>query len=732
MGKTEKRELVLLASVDEATIQRSIKRLNELREDAIRAAQGQDVLGNAAKESARGLGQASQGVRDHINAVRQEMAVARLDVDARLRGVQALREETEAREKVAIAARQQAAATRQTQQQAAFEGAGRISTAGSSFAALLPGAGGQALMGIADLAGAIEQLPMLTQGIRGIGGAAGEAGPVVAGLGGSIGSLAAAGAAGVALAALAIAVQRFIKDITEMRERVKAATDAQVTYYELIQTGTREEIEAEIQRLEVQRRAREETKRSLEAALEAQGPINRLLANLGLGVKQNINDLNKELDSLTFQTDAYRRALESEEVAKRANTEASERAAEAAAKGREQARERRDDLIAAELTNSSEIRAARTQFNEDLKAMDDKLAEDRIRIAAQTSQQILAIEARRDEQIKQLDVDLLRADEAASRKLQDSILAVEQGARDRELALREESASRIQDLIERAEREKARIISESNDAERDARFNRDAVALDKAERDRETRLQEADDQLQEGIQQEQEALAQKLRDGRRADQQRIRDLQQSYQQERRDRQIAAQQRINDIRAAAQQEIALTRQRAAEALNALNDQYQRERQLRITKFAEELRTYGVHFDNINSLTASALNSIAIHWADLYRQMAAAMTGGSSGGGGGGGGFTPGGHTPLASGVREFKGGLALLGERGPEFAYLARGTNVYNAQDTRRMVQQIQGGPSMRDVNVSIVTQATDARGIMREVERKFPSMFADVLEKIAK
>lgn len=731
MGKTE-RELILLAKVDEQVIERSKKRLQELREDAVKAAQGQDVLGNAAKESARDLGQASQGVRDHINAVRQEMAVARLDVEARLRGVKALREEKEAREKVAAAARQQATAAREASQKAAFEGAGRISTAGSAFAALLPGAGGEALRGIADLAGAIEQLPMLTQGIQGLGGAAGEAGPVVAGLGGSVGSLAAAGAAGIALAALAIAVQHFIKDITEMRERVKAATDAQVTYYELIQTGTRDEIEAEIQRLEVQRQAREETKRNLEAALEAQGPINRLLANLGLGVKQNINDLNKELDSLTFQTDAYRRALESEEVAKRDATEATLRSAEAAAKGAAQARQRRDDLIAAELTNSSEIRAARTQFNEDLKAMDVKLGEDRARVAEQTSKRILEVEVQRDKQIKQLATDLLRADEAASRKLQDSILAVEQGARDRELALREESASRIQDLIERAERQKQQIVRDSNDAERDARLERDAVALDKAQRDKETRLKEADDQLQEGIDQEKKALDTKLRDGRRADQQRIRDLQESYRQERRERLIAERQRLNDIRAAAQEEITLTRQREVEALNALNDQYQKERQIRITKFAEELRTYGVHFDNIKNLTAQSLNAIAIHWADLYRKMAASMTGGGSSGGGGT--YVPPpqqGHTPLASGVREFKGGLALVGEEGPELAHLARGTDVYNARDTQRILQQIRGGSSMGDVNVSIVTQATDASGIMREVERRFPSMFARILKEMA-
>lgn len=43
------------------------------------------------------------------------------------------------------------------------------------------------------------------------------------------------------------------------------------------------------------------------------------------------------------------------------------------------------------------------------------------------------------------------------------------------------------------------------------------------------------------------------------------------------------------------------------------------------------------------------------------------------------------TPLATGVRNFRGGVALVGEQGPELVKLPRGANVYTASQTRDMV-----------------------------------------------
>lgn len=49
-----------------------------------------------------------------------------------------------------------------------------------------------------------------------------------------------------------------------------------------------------------------------------------------------------------------------------------------------------------------------------------------------------------------------------------------------------------------------------------------------------------------------------------------------------------------------------------------------------------------------------------------------------------------HIKLASGTPAFGGGLALLGERGPELAALPRGTRVYSADQTRAVLGGAQG------------------------------------------
>lgn len=53
--------------------------------------------------------------------------------------------------------------------------------------------------------------------------------------------------------------------------------------------------------------------------------------------------------------------------------------------------------------------------------------------------------------------------------------------------------------------------------------------------------------------------------------------------------------------------------------------------------------------------------------------------------------------LAEGTRSFAGGLAVVGEEGPELAQLPRGTRVYPAAQTRRMLGDAAGAPSAAPV-----------------------------------
>lgn len=58
--------------------------------------------------------------------------------------------------------------------------------------------------------------------------------------------------------------------------------------------------------------------------------------------------------------------------------------------------------------------------------------------------------------------------------------------------------------------------------------------------------------------------------------------------------------------------------------------------------------------------------------------------------------------FATGVRNFAGGLAMVGENGPELVALPRGSNVYNTADTRSILNS-GGNTSTKNININIDT-----------------------------
>ena len=52
--------------------------------------------------------------------------------------------------------------------------------------------------------------------------------------------------------------------------------------------------------------------------------------------------------------------------------------------------------------------------------------------------------------------------------------------------------------------------------------------------------------------------------------------------------------------------------------------------------------------------------------------------------------------FADGVRNFSGGMAIVGERGPELVNLPRGSSVYSNEDSRDMM----GGVTIQNVNIT--------------------------------
>jgi hypothetical protein len=80
--------------------------------------------------------------------------------------------------------------------------------------------------------------------------------------------------------------------------------------------------------------------------------------------------------------------------------------------------------------------------------------------------------------------------------------------------------------------------------------------------------------------------------------------------------------------------------------------------------------------------------------------------------------------FAAGVRNFRGGLALLGENGPELAALAAGSNVYNAGDTARMLGAggggggAGGGAGGLTINVTVQGSVIEERGLAQKIREQ--------------
>lgn len=326
----KERTLTLLAKVDQKTVERSIAHLRELRKAEEQAAAGQNVLDRSSEQVSASLGEVSDEVQQNISATQKRIAQSRLEVESITRQIKALEDEKEARVEVTEAAEKQAAAADDASRRGtsagpkgidSFESAGRLSTGLASFGALLPGGAGNAVRGLGDIAGAIEQLPRVTEAIKGLAGGAGEAAPAVAGLAGGVGGLVAAGAAGIALAALAVAIQKFTEQLNEAQAQVDSAFNAQEQYYRLVKTGTAESIQAELQRLQVEKYVREQTVKDAEAATAGLTGFQKVIADIaaffGFGVAKNIKEANKELTDINAQIGAYERALQSSEVQQR-------------------------------------------------------------------------------------------------------------------------------------------------------------------------------------------------------------------------------------------------------------------------------------------------------------------------------------------------------------------------------------------------------------------------------
>lgn len=779
--------LTLLAKVDEQTIRRSIASTRQL-EDA------QEDLAQAAEIAAKGLGGYGTAARKAVGEVRRYSAAAQLNVQALAR-IAAQNEKVEKSEKDLARSREKSVVSIKAETDALYDeldvlrkaekvdnqGAsggsagdlGKVERGFSSVGQILPGGGGDVARVLADITGAADDLkPLVTEVMAlaksgpiaaaamravGISGGAAATGAAAAAVG-IVAITAAAGALAVVGIALVAVVKQFTKQLEEQKAVLDGAIGAQRRYYELIQTGTSETIRAELEATQVRIRAAEMLRQDIQNTYDALSPIERL-APPAAQLKKELEELNTEVRIGQLEIDKLTEALGSNEVKARDAAAAQAEAAnqtEAATKPLIAARHDETAAIEKERAALEQLNANReaqmadrrstiqatVKYNQDLAALEEQIAADRVKITRDSAAKIAEINTKLKEQISALSSEAQRENEAAITALNQQIADIQRESGEAEIKYRVESAARIEDLTERHNRELQRIQQDYNDAARDAIFNRDAVALDAAQRNRKRAIDEADQDLNDGVAQERESLQIRLAEQRQADEQRIRELQEANARESEARHIALEQRLADLHAAAQAEIEITHAQTTEQLAQLQQRLIAERDALQSAYQQQLAALLQHLAGLVSANSAGLGAIANQWNQFFSGLSAginnamsssvntggglgsSLNGGSSSGSSGGG---LGSSNGFATGVRDFRGGLALVGERGPELAMLANGTNVYSNEDTKKML----GG--MRSVTVApgavqISTQGTDSRSIAREIERKLPAMLTKVIE----
>lgn len=417
------------------------------------------------------------------------------------------------------------------------------------------------------------------------------------------------------------------------------------------------------------------------------------------------------------------------------------------------AREKESAAIEAQkeaLDKAAAIEQARAEFEESLAELEAKTLAERKAIIQRTNDELIKIEARRLEQIDKLTRDFGTSEARAERDFNLNIEKLERESREQEEGIIADSASRINDIEERAARERQRIIEDFNDAASDAIQNRDAVALDAAIRTRNRALKDNDRDLKLGVKQEKAALKERLEEARRSNAQRIQDLRQSYAIERADRYADFQLRLADINAQAEQERAITQTRHTEALAALEARNREELSKIKAGFAEQLEEYGVFFTDLQNKTAAELLALAIKWETYFRRIS--MAGSSTATGSGianqpganTGGFTP---TRAARGIRNFSNGMLLAGDGGsPELMRVKNGAvdvlsggstrSVFNGMG-RAMQQSMATMYSQRTLNIAAGAFQANMSGadpvrlameVERRIAKRLPVLFEKMLE----
>jgi hypothetical protein len=531
--------LKLLAEVDEAAVQRSIKRLNELRQSSLSVAESEKKMGQSSKDVTAGLGPLNSNTQKRIDLLRKEIQLAEKQAIAEAKLAQSIEKEATAKNKA------NAASSKSGRQQLTAL-AGGTSALGGLESLAGAGPGGDILRAVSAIARLKTQIDQFTEASEGAAEAGGKAATGLSGIGGSLAGLAAAGVAAIALAAMSIAIAKFVEDLNRYQHQLSVAADAQVKYYELIQSGTAEEIQAELKRIEVKRNAIEWARRDAEAgrlATEAwsgfSGAIARLLGILGVTTKKE-KEYADQLAELNAQVGAYNKALGSQEIEQRSQKTAIE------------------NVTAAEQKRNAALDEAKRKEEERTKAI-QQAAQDIAQARMREVQAEAEASQKRAQKMQDISRQFAQASADALRKLQSEqqelVIQLGQEQADiitesqrEEVRASREHARKIVDIREKAARE-----------EFDASLSLDFARIAAIRRNAEAEIDDESEQFQAEREEANEALRERLGDALKAFQREREARLRDYAVQMADLRISRQRQQQEARIAYQREIELLRQ-----------------------------------------------------------------------------------------------------------------------------------------------------------------------------
>jgi hypothetical protein len=684
---------------------------------------------------------------DRLQVLKKQEAAINDIADAERELIRVLDEETRKQQEAAQAAPRAARGGEDTTR-ALGGAAGGLGAAGTLAGTLGAGPLQEILTGLDDILTVAERAPEFVQSVSTITGsltqistvgntaatattalataeaaeatAATAAAPATAGLAVGIGALVTTlGPIALVVAAAAAGFALLSSAIEEADQKAQVAVGAQLEYFEIIETGTSESIQAALKDLEGKRNIAQKQVEFINAQLDAMSALEQFFSREDEALEAALEDSEKQLAETTAAIDAHTQALSSEEVAANDAASAKESEAQATSSNADQAQQnaqKQQQSAQAQQEAAAAAQRRKEAADEAKRALEEakQKEQERSRAIQQAQADIEKIEIQGAE--KRADIAWQTAD-----RLEDIAIQSARAARDARQSLeddldnliKERGEQRAQTLMDAArEEEKATKdhLKAIRKISQDARLSegrlirrRDFAALAELREGTNRRIDEESQRFVEERKAANEALKLQLKDQAKA-----------FQEQRAERIKAFNDQLATLRKSQREQIADLRRGQARQLRDLRISIQRQ-------LAERRRALEIELRMAQQASAG-FSSIA----ELLRQRLGALSGSMRG-------SIPGRRQsggPLSFGQTAFvnespNAPLETFSTGGEEVVLPGFGlfTPLQNGQVNR-------GQASMGDFNTTINIDGGDNRQMIRQFDRQIARMRQDFIDMI--